>query len=85
MQPDARTRRTRLWYLLLAVPFVALLWVPFYARESPELFGVPFFYWYQFAWVPITAVLTWVVYVATRPTTAARSVPPDPAARSEAP
>jgi uncharacterized membrane protein len=67
VQEDRSSARARLWYLLLAVPFVALLWVPFYARETPEFFGVPFFYWYQFAWVPITAVLTWLVYVATRP------------------
>ena len=85
MQPDSRTTRSRLWYLLLAVPFVALLWVPFYAREGPELFNVPFFYWYQFAWVPITAVLTWLVYVATRPPAAAGAVPPDAGARSEGP
>jgi uncharacterized membrane protein len=71
VQGDSSTTRSRLWYLLLAVSFVALLWVPFYARGEPELFGVPFFYWYQFAWVPNTAVLTWLVYVATRPRIAA--------------
>jgi hypothetical protein len=36
--------------------------VPFYARAKPELFGFPFFYWYQFAWVPITAIVTWLVW-----------------------
>jgi len=25
-------------------------------------FGFPFFYWYQFAWVPVTAFLTWLAY-----------------------
>ena len=34
-------------------------------RESPELFGIPFFYWYQMAWVPISVVLTILVYRAT--------------------
>ncbi|MEP6829544.1 MAG: DUF3311 domain-containing protein [Rhizomicrobium sp.] len=34
-------------YLWIAVPFVALLWVPFFNRATPELFGIPFFYWYQ--------------------------------------
>jgi hypothetical protein len=57
---------SRLWYLLLAPPYVALLWVPLYARTDPELFGFPFFYWYQFAWVPLTALLTWVVYRRVR-------------------
>ena len=52
---------SRLWYLLLLAPFVGLLWVPFYADAYPRLFGFPFFYWYQFAWVPATALLTWFV------------------------
>jgi hypothetical protein len=56
----------RWWYLLLVPPFVALLWPPLYARESPELVGFPFFYWYQFAWVLVTALLTALVYRATR-------------------
>lgn len=44
------------WALLLLVPFVALLWVPFYNFGEPALFGFPFFYWYQLLWVPITSV-----------------------------
>ena len=47
---------------LLLVPFVGLLWVPFYNSAEPELWGFPFFYWYQLAWVPITVVLTLIVY-----------------------
>ena len=53
---------SRFWYLLLLPPFIGLLWVPFYADDKPELFGFPFFYWYQFAWVLITALLTWIVH-----------------------
>jgi hypothetical protein len=53
---------SRWWYLLLLPPFVALLWVPFYNQVEPELFGFPFFYWYQFLWVPLGAFLTWIVY-----------------------
>lgn len=52
----------RVSYLLLLVPFVGLLWVPFYARTEPELFGFPFFYWYQFAWVFVAVILTAIVY-----------------------
>jgi hypothetical protein len=48
---------SRWWWLLLAVPFVALLWVPSYNSIEPALGGVPFFYWYQFLWLVITAVL----------------------------
>ena len=36
-----------------------------YNTDSPELFGIPFFWWYQMAWVPISAVLTILVYRAT--------------------
>jgi hypothetical protein len=50
-----------MWALLL-LPFIGLLWVPFYNMREPELFGFPFFYWYQLAWVPITAFLTWIVW-----------------------
>ena len=68
----------RAWYLLLLVPFVALLWPPIYARETPEAWGIPFFYWYQFVAVPIAAALTVLVYVQTRPgRTAARDRRPD--------
>jgi hypothetical protein len=48
--------------ILLLVPFIGLLWVPFYNFAEPALFGFPFFYWYQFAWVPITSLLIWLVY-----------------------
>lgn len=37
----------QLVYLWIAVPFVALLWVPIFNRVEPTLFGIPFFYWYQ--------------------------------------
>jgi hypothetical protein len=45
------------WKWLLAVPFIALLWVPSYNSVEPALWGVPFFYWYQFLWLIITAIL----------------------------
>ena len=51
-------------HLLLLLPFVATLWVPFYNRALPELAGIPFFYWYQILWVVLTALILWVVYLA---------------------
>ena len=54
------------WYLLLLVPFIAILWVPFYAGAEPAFAGIPYFYWYQFLWIFISAVLTAIVYFATR-------------------
>lgn len=55
--------RTVLWVrLLLLIPFVAMLWVSSYNRVAPSIAGVPFFYWYQLAWVIIGAVIIGVVY-----------------------
>ena len=55
-----------LWALLLIVPFIALLWVPFYNRQEPAIAGFPFFYWYQFLWIPLTSVLIYIVYRRTK-------------------
>jgi hypothetical protein len=56
--------------VLLAIPIVALLWVSSYARETPRLGGIPFFFWYQFLWVFLCAGLT---YAAHRLVLAARN------------
>jgi hypothetical protein len=48
------------------VPFIAMLWVPSYASGQPAFYGIPYFYWYQFLWILISAVLTAVVYFMTR-------------------
>ena len=50
-----------MWILLL-LPFIGLLWVTFLDFAEPSLFGFPFFYWYQLAWVPISSLLIWLVY-----------------------
>ena len=52
--------------LLLIIPFIGLLWVPFYNSADPELWGFPFFYWYQFIWVFVTSFLIWIVYVGEK-------------------
>lgn len=54
-----------MWILLL-LPFIGLLWIPFYNSELPALFGFPFFYWYQLLWVPMTAFLIWIVFQSGR-------------------
>jgi Protein of unknown function (DUF3311) len=59
--PKRRSGGLWLWLLLL-IPYIGLLWVPFYNSVEPKLFGFPFFYWYQLMWVPISALLTWIVY-----------------------
>ena len=60
--------------LLFLIPVVIVLWVPFYNRLEPALGGIPFFYWYQLAWVLIAASIVMSVYVLeTRITHTARS------------
>ena len=58
---------SRAWYLLLLLPFVAMLWVGSYNKIEPTLWGFPFFYWYQLLWVPICAAVVGIVFLATRP------------------
>ncbi len=58
-------RETR-WTWLLLVPLVGTLIPPIYNTQDPELFGVPFFYWYQMVWIPVSVLVTVTVYRATR-------------------
>jgi hypothetical protein len=76
----AKPRLLRYWpRLLFLIPFVAMLWVPSYNRVAPELAGIPFFYWYQLAWVLIGAAIAIAVYaIETRITRMARQVDLDP-------
>ena len=52
--------------ILLLIPVLGLLGPGLYARRDPMLFGFPFFYWYQFAWVPLGALLTMTVFFLRR-------------------
>lgn len=61
-----QTWRPGLAGVCLLAPFVALLWVPFYAGGTPTLFGAPFFYWYQFLWALLTPALMGVAYTLLR-------------------
>ena len=66
-QPSTATSTYSSWWsLLLLIPFVALLWVPFYNRIDPAIFGIPFFYWYQFIWVVLTSLIIVIVDSRTR-------------------
>jgi hypothetical protein len=59
-------RARRHWYWLLLIPLLGLLVPPIYNDTDPTLIGIPFFYWYQLAWVPISVAVTALVYVKTR-------------------
>jgi len=56
----------RKWHfvrILLIVPFIAVLWVPFYNRSEPTLWSFPFFYWYQLLWIIISGAIIGLVYL----------------------
>ncbi|GAB3688720.1 DUF3311 domain-containing protein [Angustibacter aerolatus] len=66
-EPDSRPPRIppaaiAVVAVLLAAPVVALMWVSSYAKKGPELWGFPFFFWYQFLWVFLAAICTSVAY-----------------------
>jgi hypothetical protein len=59
-------RGNKKWYLLLILPYLGVLYPPLYSRSEPTLFDFPFFYWYQFMWVPLSALLSGIAYLAAR-------------------
>ena len=54
------------WTWLLVIPLFGTLIPTIYNTRDPELFGVPFFYWYQMVWIPLSVLITLTVYRATR-------------------
>ena len=58
--PTSRSRTG--WKLLLLLPFLGLCFPQIYAKATPALFGFPFFYWYQFAWVVLASAIMGLVY-----------------------
>jgi hypothetical protein len=65
---EAPPRRdvNKAWYWLLLVPLLGTLIVPIYDSHAPELIGIPFFYWYQMVWIPVSVLCTVIVYRRTR-------------------
>ncbi len=62
-ETDARpVRRRSRWIWLLSLPYLGLCFPQLYARSTPALWGFPFFYWYQFAWVIGASALLGIVY-----------------------
>ena len=50
-------------YILLLIPCLAALAVPFYNVIEPQLFGFPFFYWFNLVLVPVSALF---IYAADK-------------------
>jgi hypothetical protein len=60
---DRPTRLARvLVYAMFLIVAAGALWVPFYNRLDPSLYGIPFFYWFQLAWILVAAAATAIAY-----------------------
>jgi uncharacterized protein DUF3311 len=58
----ASTSARAFTYGLFLIIVVVTLWVPLYNRVEPSLGGIPFFYWFQIAWIVVTAIATVIAY-----------------------
>lgn len=62
--------------VLLVFGILPPLLVGIYDKETPTLAGFPFYYWFQFLLIPVTAILTFTAFkiseTATRRDRAAR-------------
>jgi hypothetical protein len=62
----SRTARWTVASVLLVPAIVLPLLVGIYARTDPELWGFPFFFWFQFLLIPVAALLTSCAYILTK-------------------
>jgi len=60
--PNERVNGSRKAYWLFLFPFVAVVFPNLYNFWEPTFFGIPFFYWYQFLWVFLTAGITYYLF-----------------------
>ena len=60
MAADPLPRRSdyNRWNYLLLVPIVLPLLTFLYNHETPKLFGIPFFYWFQMLLAPLAVLAT---------------------------
>ena len=66
MSAPGAPRQTVRWVviaLILLAPFVGLLYPKWYSKVTPQLSGIPFFIWYQFAWLIFGTFLLVIVYL----------------------
>jgi Protein of unknown function (DUF3311) len=75
-RPGTSPARWGVVTVLLVVAIAGTLWVPIYARSAPKLGSLPFFYWYQLIWVPVSAVLCWICYLLLKSKPRNRGVAP---------
>jgi hypothetical protein len=65
-EPTKSHEINRGWYWLLLVPLIGVLIPTIYNDADPRFIGIPFFYWYQMLWIPLSVLCTWTVYKRTR-------------------
>ena len=58
--------RTGQIVVLLSIPLWGTLLPWVYNKRDPQLFDIPFFYWYQLMWIPLSVLCTLAVYRLTR-------------------
>ena len=63
--PIARTDRNP-WNWLLLIPIILPLLTFLYNRETPMLFGFPFFFWFQMLFAPLAVVTSVTVFYLSR-------------------
>ena len=63
--PAAPSFNFRAWNLLLLVPLISLI-TPLFNITEPRLGGIPFFYWFQLAIIPVGVLCTLAVHLLTR-------------------
>jgi hypothetical protein len=65
----ARKVSPGLWALVVVIllPAIVLpLWVPLFDKTDPTLWGFPFFFWFQFGLIVLSAVLVLAAYGLVR-------------------
>jgi hypothetical protein len=67
----------RWWNLLLILPLLMLV-TPWFNKDRPRLGGLPFFYWYQLAFVFVGVACVAIVYAATKTPSSSHLPPPVP-------
>ena len=67
MSQPTRIRTDRSpWNYLLLIPIVLPLLTFVYNRETPALFGWPFFFWFQMLFAPLAVACSVAVFYLTR-------------------
>lgn len=70
------------WNLLLLLPLLMLI-TSWFNHDGPRLFGLPFFYWYQLAFVFVGVACVSIVFVATQHLRGGPGSPPAPPAEPD--